>query len=179
MTGGREEWRASWSGEQGGWLSLWPWQWVVDLKWRNILLVIGRMVLGMTVSLRMMSEGDRDEAYAACIEGLRECDVANSRSLGNSRARETGGEFVELCGYAFILWEMLTFLNLDFPIFPGKTEATIKNFSPYYSRQYSVAFCNHVRSEVEQQRDFTSQLLKTKVTLRHLAYKFLPLKRKS
>ncbi|XP_057170927.1 protein Niban 1 [Ursus arctos] len=47
----------------------------------------------------------------------------------------------------------------------GKTEATIKNFSPYYSRQYSVAFCNHVRSEVEQQRDFTSQFLKTKPPL--------------
>ncbi|XP_062962046.1 protein Niban 1 [Cynocephalus volans] len=47
----------------------------------------------------------------------------------------------------------------------GKTEAVIKNFSPYYSRQYSVAFCNHVRSEVEQQRDLTSQLLKTKPPL--------------
>ncbi|XP_037001585.2 protein Niban 1 [Artibeus jamaicensis] len=47
----------------------------------------------------------------------------------------------------------------------GKTEAAIKNFSPYYSRQYSVAFCNHVRSEVEQQRDVTSQLLKTKPPL--------------
>ncbi|XP_012934361.1 protein Niban isoform X2 [Heterocephalus glaber] len=47
----------------------------------------------------------------------------------------------------------------------GKTEAAIKNFSPYYSRQYSVAFCNHVRSEVEQQRDPTSQFLKTKPPL--------------
>uniref|UniRef100_M3YK89 Niban apoptosis regulator 1 n=1 Tax=Mustela putorius furo TaxID=9669 RepID=M3YK89_MUSPF len=47
----------------------------------------------------------------------------------------------------------------------GKTEATIKNFSPFYSRQYSVAFCNHVRSEVEQQRDLTSQFLKTKPPL--------------
>ncbi|ELR58284.1 Protein Niban, partial [Bos mutus] len=46
-----------------------------------------------------------------------------------------------------------------------KTEAAIKNFSPYYSRQYSVAFCNHVRSEVEQQRDLTSQFLKTKPPL--------------
>ncbi|KAJ1074811.1 hypothetical protein K5549_019207, partial [Capra hircus] len=50
-------------------------------------------------------------------------------------------------------------------IFSGKTEAAIKNFSPYYSRQYSVAFCNHVRSEVEQQRDLTSQFLKTKPPL--------------
>ncbi|XP_051003517.1 protein Niban 1 [Acomys russatus] len=47
----------------------------------------------------------------------------------------------------------------------GKTEVSIKNFSPYYIRQYSVAFCNHVRSEVEQQRDLTSQLLKTKPPL--------------
>ncbi|XP_052056176.1 protein Niban 1 [Apodemus sylvaticus] len=47
----------------------------------------------------------------------------------------------------------------------GKTEASIKNFSPYYSRQYSVAFCNHVRTEVEQQRDLTSQFLKTKPPL--------------
>uniref|UniRef100_A0A8C3YQW0 Niban apoptosis regulator 1 n=1 Tax=Catagonus wagneri TaxID=51154 RepID=A0A8C3YQW0_9CETA len=47
----------------------------------------------------------------------------------------------------------------------GKTEAAIKNFSPYYRRQYSVAFCNHVRSEVEQQRDLTSQFLKTKPPL--------------
>lgn len=68
-----------------------------------------------------------------------------------------------------------TFLNSNFPIFLGKTEATIKNFSPFYSRQYSVAFCNHVRSEVEQQRDLTSQFLKTKVTRGHLVYKFLPL----
>nr|XP_027790681.1 protein Niban 1 [Marmota flaviventris] len=47
----------------------------------------------------------------------------------------------------------------------GKTEAAIKNFGPYYSRQYSVAFGNHVRSEVEQQRDLTSQFLKTKPPL--------------
>ncbi|XP_066117427.1 protein Niban 1 [Saccopteryx bilineata] len=47
----------------------------------------------------------------------------------------------------------------------GKTEAAIKNFTPYYLRQYSVAFCNHVRSEVEQQRDLTSQFLKTKPPL--------------
>ncbi|XP_045153925.1 protein Niban 1 [Echinops telfairi] len=47
----------------------------------------------------------------------------------------------------------------------GKTEAAIKNFSPYYSRQYSVAFCNHVRSEVEQQRDSRSQFLKIKPPL--------------
>ncbi|XP_007935871.2 protein Niban 1 [Orycteropus afer afer] len=47
----------------------------------------------------------------------------------------------------------------------GKTEAAIKNFSPYYSRQYSVAFCNHVRSEVEQQRDLRSQFLKIKPPL--------------
>ncbi|XP_011362873.1 protein Niban [Pteropus vampyrus] len=47
----------------------------------------------------------------------------------------------------------------------GKTEAAIKNFSPYYLRQYSVAFCNHVRSEVEQQRDLASQFLKTKPPL--------------
>ena len=52
----------------------------------------------------------------------------------------------------------------------------IENFSPYYSRQYSVAFCNHVRSEVEQQRDSTSQFLKTKVTHGHLASIFLPLR---
>ncbi|KAL1774816.1 Niban [Sigmodon hispidus] len=47
----------------------------------------------------------------------------------------------------------------------GKTEASLKNFSPYYSRQYSVAFCNHVRSEMEQQRDLTSQFLRTKPPL--------------
>ncbi|XP_019593651.2 protein Niban 1 isoform X1 [Rhinolophus sinicus] len=47
----------------------------------------------------------------------------------------------------------------------GKTEAAVKNFSPFYSRQYSVAFCNHMRSEVEQQRDLTSQFLKTKPPL--------------
>ncbi|XP_007523890.1 protein Niban 1 [Erinaceus europaeus] len=47
----------------------------------------------------------------------------------------------------------------------GKTEAVIKNFSPYYSRQYSVAFCSHVRSEVEQHRDLTSHLLKIKPSL--------------
>nr|KAF6413168.1 hypothetical protein HJG59_004798 [Molossus molossus] len=47
----------------------------------------------------------------------------------------------------------------------GKTEAAIKNFSPFYIRQYSVAFCNHVRSEVEQHRDLTSQFLKTKPPL--------------
>ena len=68
------------------------------------------------------------------------------------------------------------FLNSDFHIFSGKTEAAIKNFSPYYSRQYSVAFCNHVRSEVEQQRDLTSQFLKTKVTHGHLVSIFLPLR---
>ncbi|XP_028936831.1 protein Niban 1 [Ornithorhynchus anatinus] len=47
----------------------------------------------------------------------------------------------------------------------GKTEAVIKNFSPHYSRQYAVAFCNHVRNEVEQQRDLRSQFLKSKPPL--------------
>uniref|UniRef100_A0A4X2KYS5 Niban apoptosis regulator 1 n=1 Tax=Vombatus ursinus TaxID=29139 RepID=A0A4X2KYS5_VOMUR len=47
----------------------------------------------------------------------------------------------------------------------GKTEAAIKNFSPHYRRQYSVAFCNDVRSEVEQHRDLRSQFLKTKPPL--------------
>lgn len=63
------------------------------------------------------------------------------------------------------------FLNSNFHFSsPGKTEAAVKNFSPFYSRQYSVAFCNHMRSEVEQQRDLTSQFLKTKVTRGHLVY---------
>ncbi|EPQ01692.1 Protein Niban [Myotis brandtii] len=56
-------------------------------------------------------------------------------------------------------------LKGDKDLVQGKTEAAIKNFSPFYSRQYSVAFCNHVRSEVEQQRDLTSQFLKTKPPL--------------
>ncbi|XP_043861375.1 protein Niban 1 [Dromiciops gliroides] len=47
----------------------------------------------------------------------------------------------------------------------GKTEAAIKNFSPHYRRQYSVAFCSDVRSEVEQHRDLRSQFLKTKPPL--------------
>uniref|UniRef100_F7ADC1 Niban apoptosis regulator 1 n=1 Tax=Monodelphis domestica TaxID=13616 RepID=F7ADC1_MONDO len=47
----------------------------------------------------------------------------------------------------------------------GKTEAAFKNFSPHYSRQYSVAFCNDVWNEVEQHRDSRSQFLKTKPPL--------------
>uniref|UniRef100_A0A8B9BED4 Niban apoptosis regulator 1 n=1 Tax=Anser brachyrhynchus TaxID=132585 RepID=A0A8B9BED4_9AVES len=44
----------------------------------------------------------------------------------------------------------------------GKTEAVIKNFSPHYKRQYTVAFCKHVQDELEQHRDSQSQFLKTK-----------------
>ncbi|XP_051854744.1 protein Niban 1 [Antechinus flavipes] len=47
----------------------------------------------------------------------------------------------------------------------GKTEAAIKNFSPHYRRQYSVAFYNDVWSEVEQHKDLRSQFLKTKPPL--------------
>uniref|UniRef100_A0A8I3RTW1 Niban apoptosis regulator 1 n=1 Tax=Canis lupus familiaris TaxID=9615 RepID=A0A8I3RTW1_CANLF len=59
----------------------------------------------------------------------------------------------------------MTFCSRSILLDVWKTEATIKNFSPFYSRQYAVAFCNHVRSEVEQQRDLTSQFLKTKPPL--------------
>ncbi|XP_027579231.2 protein Niban 1 isoform X2 [Pipra filicauda] len=44
----------------------------------------------------------------------------------------------------------------------GKTEATIKNFSPHYRRQYAVAFCRHVQEELEQHRHSQSCFLKTK-----------------
>ncbi|XP_062067482.1 protein Niban 1 isoform X2 [Lepus europaeus] len=47
----------------------------------------------------------------------------------------------------------------------GKTEAVLKNFSPYYRRQHAVAFCGHVRRQVEQQREAASQLLKAKPPL--------------
>ncbi|XP_062437448.1 protein Niban 1 [Rhea pennata] len=44
----------------------------------------------------------------------------------------------------------------------GRTEAVIKNFGPHYRRQYTVAFCRHIQSELEQHRDSQSQFLKTK-----------------
>lgn len=44
----------------------------------------------------------------------------------------------------------------------GKTEAVIKNFSPHYRRQYTVAFCKHVQDELEQHRDSQSRFLKSK-----------------
>ncbi|XP_039411601.1 protein Niban 1 [Corvus cornix cornix] len=44
----------------------------------------------------------------------------------------------------------------------GKTEATIKNFSPHYRRQYAVAFCRHVQEELEQHRHSQSRFLKTR-----------------
>uniref|UniRef100_A0A8C5JMW0 Niban apoptosis regulator 1 n=4 Tax=Passeriformes TaxID=9126 RepID=A0A8C5JMW0_JUNHY len=44
----------------------------------------------------------------------------------------------------------------------GKTEATIKNFSPHYRRQYVVAFCRHVQEELEQHRHSQSRFLKTR-----------------
>ncbi|XP_058525666.1 protein Niban 1 [Ochotona princeps] len=47
----------------------------------------------------------------------------------------------------------------------GKTEAVLKNFGPYYSGQYAVAFCSHVHCQVEQHRDAVTQLLKTKPPL--------------
>uniref|UniRef100_A0A8C3X9S6 Niban apoptosis regulator 1 n=9 Tax=Sylvioidea TaxID=2116661 RepID=A0A8C3X9S6_9PASS len=46
----------------------------------------------------------------------------------------------------------------------GKTEATIKNFSPHYRRQYAVAFCRHVQEELEQHRHSQSRFLKTRPT---------------
>ncbi|XP_067846610.1 protein Niban 1-like isoform X2 [Heptranchias perlo] len=44
----------------------------------------------------------------------------------------------------------------------GKAEAELKNFSPHYQRQYSVAFFNHIRCEVEQDREVQPQLLQRK-----------------
>uniref|UniRef100_UPI00398ED2A5 protein Niban 1-like n=1 Tax=Pristiophorus japonicus TaxID=55135 RepID=UPI00398ED2A5 len=44
----------------------------------------------------------------------------------------------------------------------GKAEAELKNFSPHYQRQYSVAFFNHIRCEVEQDREVQPQLLQHK-----------------
>ncbi|XP_014742182.1 PREDICTED: protein Niban [Sturnus vulgaris] len=44
----------------------------------------------------------------------------------------------------------------------GKTEATIKNFSPHYRRQYAVAFCRHIQEELEQHRHSQSCFLKTR-----------------
>ncbi|XP_054979369.1 protein Niban 1 isoform X2 [Sorex araneus] len=47
----------------------------------------------------------------------------------------------------------------------GKTEAVVRNFSPFYRRQYAAAFCGHVCNQVQPQRDAPSQLLKTKPPL--------------
>ncbi|XP_078074437.1 protein Niban 1-like [Mustelus asterias] len=44
----------------------------------------------------------------------------------------------------------------------GKAEAELKNFSPHYQRQYSVAFFNHIRCEVEQDQEEQPQLLQHK-----------------
>ncbi|XP_067893536.1 protein Niban 1-like [Heterodontus francisci] len=44
----------------------------------------------------------------------------------------------------------------------GKAEAELKNFSPHYQRQYSVAFFNHIRCEVEQVQEVQPQLLQHK-----------------
>ncbi|XP_072367370.1 protein Niban 1-like isoform X1 [Scyliorhinus torazame] len=44
----------------------------------------------------------------------------------------------------------------------GKAEAELKNFSPHYQRQYSVAFFNHIRCEVEQDQEEHPQLLQHK-----------------
>ncbi|XP_036410282.1 protein Niban 1-like [Megalops cyprinoides] len=42
----------------------------------------------------------------------------------------------------------------------GRTEAELKNFSPHYRRQYSVAFFSQLQEEVEQHRTGHTQLLK-------------------
>ncbi|XP_055965573.1 protein Niban 1 [Sorex fumeus] len=47
----------------------------------------------------------------------------------------------------------------------GKTEAAVRNFSPFYRRQFAAAFCGHVCSQVQPQQDAPSQLLKTKPPL--------------
>ncbi|XP_035390306.1 protein Niban 1 isoform X2 [Electrophorus electricus] len=44
----------------------------------------------------------------------------------------------------------------------GRTEAELKNFSPHYRSQYSVAFFSQVQDEVEQQQTGQTQLLKQK-----------------
>lgn len=123
----------------------------------------------------MMSEvGGRGKGAYSVYQSFQ--GMQTPTFLGNSGVRETGGVCIELCRQVSYSVRDTTFLNSNFHVFPGKTEAAIKNFSPYYLRQYSVAFCNHVRSEVEQQRDLASQFLKTKVSHGHLVYIFLPLK---
>ncbi|XP_078263736.1 protein Niban 1-like isoform X2 [Rhinoraja longicauda] len=44
----------------------------------------------------------------------------------------------------------------------GKAEAELKNFSPHYRRQYPVTFFNHIRREIEQDRETQPQLLSRK-----------------
>ncbi|XP_048458002.1 protein Niban 1 isoform X2 [Rhincodon typus] len=44
----------------------------------------------------------------------------------------------------------------------GKAEAELKNFSPHYQRQYSVAAFNHIRCEVQQDQEAQPQLLQHK-----------------
>ncbi|XP_076831970.1 protein Niban 1 [Brachyhypopomus gauderio] len=44
----------------------------------------------------------------------------------------------------------------------GRTEAELKNFSPHYRRQYSVAFFSQLQEEVEPQRSGHTHLLKQK-----------------
>ncbi|XP_060686278.1 protein Niban 1a isoform X1 [Hemiscyllium ocellatum] len=44
----------------------------------------------------------------------------------------------------------------------GKAEAELKNFSPHYQRQYTVAAFNHIRCEVQQDQEAQPQLLQHK-----------------
>ncbi|XP_055722043.1 protein Niban 1-like isoform X2 [Salvelinus fontinalis] len=48
----------------------------------------------------------------------------------------------------------------------GRAEAELKNFSPHYRQQYSVAFFSQLQEEVEQHKETHTQLLKQREPLR-------------
>ena len=48
----------------------------------------------------------------------------------------------------------------------GQAEAELKDFSPYYRKQFCVARLSQVEDELEQQKASTTQLLRQRVRLR-------------
>ncbi len=63
----------------------------------------------------------------------------------------------------YLLLSVLPPVNLVLCVSAGQAEAELKDFSPFYRKQFSVARFSQVEDELEQHKEKLTQLLKQRV----------------
>lgn len=126
------KWRTGWGRTvvvEGleGWLSLWPWQWLVGVKWHKILSVTGWMARrDSRVSQDAVRRGERGKGTCSMFSGQVGSYICGKTVLG--RPEGCLYNYVDVC----LFWKNAPFLNSNFLFFfpQGKLRLLSKTSAP-------------------------------------------------